>query len=146
MRKIESDAIMRRGLRIRGARGHPVVRRALIRYAKWLRNYYEFPIRVPVYLFPSETIFTRDGERVSASFFAPYDRSVEPYIRIATGDYPELRRLRGRDDALAAFITSLSHEVVHYFQWIETGDIHERGVIGKADSMLLRYAAEVDRP
>jgi hypothetical protein len=131
---------------MRGQRGHPEVRQALTQYARWLRKSYVFPIRVPVYLFPSRTIITQDGEHVSASFFAPFDRNVEPFIRIATGDYPELKRLRGRNDALSACIMSMSHEVVHYFQWLETGTISERGVIAKARSMLRRYAAEVKRP
>jgi hypothetical protein len=136
----------RTGLRMRGQRGHPEVRRALNQYARWLRKVYEFPIRVPVYLFPSRTIITQDGVHVSASFFAPFERDVEPLIRIATGDYPELKRLRGRNDALAACIMSLSHEIVHYYQWLECGNISERGVIVKARSMLRRYAAEVKRP
>ncbi len=93
---------VRTGLRIRGARGHPRVRAAIIRFARWLRREYEFPIRVPVYLFPSERIVTIHGEIVCASFFAPWNRRVEPYIRIATGDYAQLRNERGRDDALAA--------------------------------------------
>ena len=137
---------MRSGLRIRGARGHPEVRSALVLYAKWLRKEYEFPIRVPVYLFPGETIITQDGEHVSASFVAPYNRCIEPFIRIATGDYSHIQRIHGRDDALASYILSLSHEIVHYFQWIETGIVDERGVVRKATSMLRRYAADMDRP
>jgi hypothetical protein len=138
----------RTGLRMRGQRGHPEVREALNRYARWLRKSYAFPIRVPVYLFPSRTIVMQDGSSVVASFFAPLDRNVEPLIRMSTGDYPELKRSRGRDDALAAVIESLSHEVVHYFQWIEGGAsaVSERGVKVKARSMLRRYAAEVKRP
>jgi hypothetical protein len=133
---------------MRGQRGHPEVRRALNKYAQWLRKSYAFPIRVPVYLFPSRTIITQDGIHVVASFFAPFKRDVEPLIRVSTGDYPELKRSRGRDDALAAVIESLSHEVVHYFQWIEGGAsaVSERGVKVKARSMLRRYAAEVKRP
>jgi len=119
----------RTGLRIRGHRGHPVVRRSLICFARWLRLEYEFPIRVPVYLFPEDHIVTLHGERGSASFFAPFDRSVEPYIRIATGDYLALRKECGRDNALAAFLHSLAHEITHYQQWISTGRTSERGVV-----------------
>lgn len=137
---------MRSGLRIKGQRGHPIVREALIRYARWLRKKYEFPIRVPVYLYPSKTIITMHGEHVTASFFAPFSRDVEPFIRIATGDFPDLVAVRSIDDVLASYIVSLSHELVHYFQWIETGDIHEYKVIQKARKMLLDYALEVDHP
>ena len=131
---------------MRGQRGHPEVRQALNRYARWLRKTYVFPIRVPVYLFPSRTIITQDGNRVTASFFAPFDRDVEPSIRIATGDYPEIKRSSGRDNALAAYIMSLSHEIVHYYQWLERGNVSERGVVAKARSMLRTYASEVQRP
>lgn len=136
----------RSGLRIRGFRGHPEVRTAFVRYARWLRKNYEFPVRLPVYLSGREMITTMHGDRAAASFFAPWDRNEEPYIRIATGDYPEVELERGRDDALAEFIHSLSHEIVHYMQWLKTGEISERGVSVRADTMLRRYAGAVDRP
>jgi hypothetical protein len=136
----------RRGLRICGARGNSVVRRALVRYARWLRVEYEFPIRVPVYLFPSEYIITREGQQVTASFFAPFSRSVEPYVRIATGDYAELSKQRGRDSAIAAYMLSLNHELTHYWQWIETGKTWEKGVVRRASAMLRRYEASTRHP
>ena len=136
----------RTGLRICGARGHPEVRAALIRYASWLRMNYEFPLRVPVYLSPRELVTTIHGTKVSASFFAPWDRNVEPFIRIATGDYSSLKKECGRDNALAAFIASMSHEIIHYRQWIETGDVWDRGVDRKAVAMLRRYELTVDHP
>lgn len=137
---------MRAGLRIRGEHGHPVVRRAVIRYAVWLREVFEFPIRVPVYLRPEGMLITLGGHEATATFFAPWDRDVEPYIRIATGDYPDMRRQRGRDNALASILCSVSHEVVHYRQWVETGDIWERGVARRASALVDRYAKTVDRP
>jgi len=137
----------RSGLRIQGARGHPVVRRALIRYARWLRVNYDFPIRVPVYLSPQARIIGFEGDLLTAAFvMIPGDHSYEPYISIATGDYPSLRKECGRDDALAAFLCSLSHEVVHYRQWIETGDTWEQGVWNRAAAMVSRYASTVAHP
>ena len=137
---------MRSGLRIRGERGEPIVKRALIRYAQWLRTKHDFPIRVPVYLLGRAYVRTFDGRRVAASFFAPASRSVEPYIRIATGDYREIRSKSSRDDTLAAYIISMSHEVVHYQQWLRTGRTWERGVEGKALRMMKAYADHVRHP
>lgn len=134
------------GLRICGSRGHREVTAALLRFAKWMRLNYAFPIRVPVYLSPRERIITCDGKFVAASFFAPWDRNVEPYIRIATVDYPSLKSERGRDNALAAILISFAHEVVHYRQWVETGEVWERGVARKASAMVRRYAMTVDHP
>ena len=122
------------------------MRAALIRFARWLRREFEFPIRVPVYLFPSEHIVTMHGDRVSASFFAPFNRSVEPFIRIATGDYPQLSKELGRDNALAAFLQSLAHELVHYEQWVATGETSERGVTRRAQRIVERYSLTTDHP
>jgi hypothetical protein len=136
----------RTGLRIRGQRGHTAVREALKRFARWLRQEYNFPIRVPVYLNQHRLFVTVEGEEVTASFFAPYDRSIEPYIRIATGDYDDLVNELGRDNALAAYICSLAHEIIHYQQWITDGRTSEEGTEEQAVALLRRYSQTVDVP
>ena len=136
----------RSGLRIRGHRGNPHVRGALIRYARWLRLRFEFPIHVPVYLLPSHTVRTMHGEECSASIFLPWSKKQEPFIRIATGDYPLLARQRGRNNVLAAYLVSLSHEVLHYQQWIHTGSSSERGVGARAAGLVRRYSESVAAP
>ena len=83
---------------------------------------------------------------VTASFFAPWKPNVEPYIRVATGDYPGERRVRGRDNAIAGFLCSVAHEVVHYQQWIDTGEITERGVSDRASNLVNRYALTTAHP
>ncbi len=137
---------MRSGLRIIGRRGNQEVKTCLVRYAVWLRCHFEFPIRVPVYLHSKITITTVNGDDVAASFFAPFSAFEEPYIRVATGDYNELVTKYGRDDVLASYIVSLSHEIIHYQQWIETGNTWERGVPQKALAMLRRYEKTTDHP
>jgi hypothetical protein len=141
-----TNARPRSGLRIIGRRGHPEVREAFIRYAVWLRHEMDFSIRVPVYLLPTPTIKILDGTRVSASILLPWDREIEPYIQVATGDYPSVRSQWGRDTALGSWLMSLSHECIHYRQWVETGQSWERGVAVRARHMVLRYARTVDHP
>lgn len=89
---------------------------------------------------------TRAGLHGSASFFGPYNRAQEPYIRIATGDYLRLRKARGRDNALAAYICSLSHEVIHYQQWLAGVAFDERAASRGASRWLRRYSATVEHP
>lgn len=137
---------IRTGLRIRGQRGHPCVRYALKRFAKWLRKEYRFPIRVPVYLNQHRRFVTIEGEEVTASFFAPSDPNTEPYIRIATGDFDELALDSCKNDALASYICSLAHEIIHYQQWIKDGCTFEKGVAKEAVAILRRYAQTVDEP
>jgi hypothetical protein len=137
---------VRTGLRICGTGGHPEVKRALIRFARWLRTVRDFPVRLPVYLHAHTCHVTVDGSRVCASFFAPDHPDVEPYARIATGDYPSLKKARGRDDALAAFVCSLAHEIGHYDQWLAQEPLSESKAIRLARRTLERYARAVGRP
>ncbi len=114
-----SRANYRYGLRLKFQKGVDTeVKKACIEFAKWLRNKYYFPVRIPVYFKASEYVKTQSGEFVSAKFFEPFDKMVEPYISIATGDIEEIERKYGKDDALAAVLCSLAHELTHYFQWI----------------------------
>jgi hypothetical protein len=134
------------GLRIRGQRGHPLVRIALIRFAWYLRTRFEFPVRVPVYLSPHDTLTMMDGGQAVATFFAPWLPDVEPYIRLATGDFASLRKQRScLDHTLSLYLQCLAHEVIHYKQWILTGEIHEVGVKGRASMIVRDYSMSVDR-
>ena len=99
-----------------------------------------------MYLSPRELLVTLDGETATASFFGPFDRTVEPYIRIATGDYEQERAARGRDNALASYLCSLAHEVLHYQQWIRGDELTEEGVADESVVWLDQYALTVDHP
>ena len=135
-----------KGLRIRGHRGHPEVKLAFIRFACWLRKNRAFPTLLPVYLIPGTHVRTLDGRLCSASFFAPDSKRDIPYIRVATGDFPTWRRSKGRDGALAAFLCSLAHELVHYDQWLAGVVLTERGVVRNARQTVDRYAMDVRHP
>lgn len=87
-------------------------------FVKWLRCRYAFPVRVNVYLKNTEQIRAMDGEYVSAAIFTPFDRSETPYIRIAVGDFYELREKHGEFNALCSTVSSLAHELTHYYQWL----------------------------
>ncbi len=134
------------GLRIRGHLAHRDVRNAIVRFARWIRTEYCFPVRCPVYLSPHYRLTMIDGSIVTASFFAPWDSNVEPYIRIATGDYRPPRSRYNRNNVLAGYLHSLAHELVHYWQWVESGDTTERGVIVRAGSIVGAYALTTDNP
>jgi hypothetical protein len=67
---------------------------------------------------------------------------VEPYIRVATGDFRDIARSSGMNNALASIIVSVAHEVVHYRQWVETGNVWEQGTGRQAEAILKKYAKE----
>ncbi len=137
----------RSGLRFRFEAGvHKEVREACIKYAKWLRKEFEFPILLVFYIKKAPLIKNKEKELVSATFFAPYSKNVEPYARVATGYYCKDKKERGKDDALASILCSINHEFVHYLQWINNKPLTERGVEKKADSILNKYSSVVDHP
>ena len=143
---IYDDKNVRSGLRLKCDKGiNCEVRRACKEFFKWLRTKYYFPIRVPVYLKCRSKITSIDGDTAFGTFFAPDDYLVEPYIRIATGDYNELLKERGQDDALAAILHTVSHELAHYFQWINRIQLTETGYERQANyyaTLLLDEYAE----
>ena len=141
----------RTGLRLRFDRDvDPEVRAACKAFCGWLRSEYYFPLRVPVYVKRARRVRTMDGDLVCGSFFEPEEYTVEPYIRIASGDYPELLASRGRDDALASILSTISHELTHYFQWINALDLtdvgRERQATRYAKYILSEYAETRDHP
>lgn len=103
------------------------VRRACKEFCKWLRTRYCFPIRIPIYLKASDTIKAKDGDMVCGTFFEPDDPMVEPYIRIATGDYELMQKKYGKDNALASILQSIAHEITHYYQWVNGIQLTECG-------------------
>lgn len=101
----------------------------------------EFPIKVVVYLKKNYQIKNRfTKELVSATFFAPFDKNVELYIRIATGDYEELVLERGEIDALWAILGSMAHEIIHYQQWVGDKDLDEDEAENRSEELLDGFA------
>lgn len=118
----------RTGLRLRFEQDvDPEVRRACICFARWLRKEYFFPLRIPIYVKKARRIETKDKDKVCGTFFEPVDYSMEPYIKIASGDYADLERKIGKDNALAAILLTISHELTHYFQWINNLKLTSKG-------------------
>ena len=156
----------RSGIRLRFEKGvDPEVKRACTEFVWWLREEYEFPIRVPIYFKVSKQVKARiTGELCSATFFGPIDLHEEPYIRVAVGDYEDLLKewfngdvQKTKDNALAAMLHSIAHELSHYFQWIKRheewdGDgtyeeaRDERQAVYYAREIVRDYADVVDHP
>lgn len=124
------DTNRRTGIRQRFDSGvDKEVRRACKEYIAWLRTQYDFPVRVPIYFKEREYIVTSKGEQCSALFFGPYDKSEEPYIKVAVGDYPKLlRECEDKDNALAANLYSITHEL-KTFIWMMIRNVNDRQYI-----------------
>lgn len=150
-RNLDDNSQRRTGIRFRYDKSvDPEVKKACTKFAQWLRSEYYFPLRVPVYVKGTKTVRTKDGENAVGVFFEPFSYSVEPYIRIATGDYDELKHKVGRDNALARILASLSHEITHYYQWINGIELTSIGIERQAsrysDYIVDEYSMTCEHP
>ena len=134
------DTDCRKGIRLRFDKAvDKEVRRACKEYVFWLRTQNDFPMRVPIYFKASKQVITSTGEKGSALFFGPYDKSIEPYIKVSVGDYQESLERVGKDNALAGILHSITHELSHYYQWIKDYDID----IEKSERQAKYYATVI---
>ena len=127
------------------------VRRACKEFDAFLRKEYFFPLRVVIYVKKHYRIIALDGDRVCGTFRSTYDDyTVEPYILLAAGDYNDLCKKRGKDNALAAILFAMAHELTHYFQWINSLKLtpigQERQATKYAGYLLDEYAETRDHP
>ena len=140
---------LRKGLRMHyGKSVHPDVRTALSLFADWLRNKYNFPLRVNVYVKEARRIKAKDGDFVVGTTWRPDDYDNLPYIRLATGDYLELVAERGRERAIIAILHTFAHELTHYYQHINglklTAIGEERQATIYADYVISDYSTRDD--
>ena len=118
----------RTGLRLKSDKDvDSEVKRACKEFCKQLRTKYVFPIRVPIYLKSSCRIHTLDKDVAYGTFFEPYNKFVQPYIKIATGDYISLYHKYGKDSAIATILHTIAHELTHYYQWINSSKLTDLG-------------------
>ena len=142
----------RTGLRLRFDKGvDNEVRRACKEFAVYLRKEYFFPVRVVVYIKNYPKIIAMDGDKVYGTFWRmDDDYTVEPRIRIAAGDYTDLCSKWNKDSALTAILTTIAHELTHYFQWINSLSLtpigEERQATKYAGYILDEYAETRDHP
>lgn len=109
----------RKGIRLHFQKGvDEEIKRSSKEFCDWLRKKYDFPVRVPIYLKTGECIKSKELGKISAIFLGPYNIKEEPYIKIATGDVEEIIKNHGKNNGLAAVLSSITHELTHYFQWI----------------------------
>ena len=151
-KKFYSNKNQRGGLRVRFDPEVDIeVRRACKEFISWLRLQYIFPKRVTLYIKKERRIRCKYSQEIAcATFFRPADRNIEPYIKIATGDFIELVKKYGVDNALAKILWSIVHELTHYFQWLNDLDLtfigEERQATNCANRILSEYAQTRDHP
>lgn len=134
----------RSGLRLRFDKDvNPEIRLVFKVFADWLRCEYDFPIRVTIYIKSLRRIKSQAGDMVCGTMWQPGDHMAEPHGRIATGDYKELCEKIGKYNAMCNILVTLTHELTHYFQWLNdlplTDIGRERQATQYAEYVLYEY-------
>ena len=127
MQLYAEENIFRNGLRLHYDKGiNDTLKLFFKSFISWLRHNYNFPVRINIYIKNKYNIKAKDGELVSATFFGPYNKLEEPYIKISVGDYYDIANSKDVYCALCSEIASAAHELTHYYQWLNNMDLSEK--------------------
>ena len=117
-----------------------MIKKEIKLYLIWLRKNYNFPLDLKILISPDEFIVTMiSREKVSATFFAPFDKKETGIIKVATGDFNELLKEKGKINALNMTLNSISHELQHYYQWVEDLEFDEEEAEEGAFELTIEY-------
>ena len=117
-----------------------MIKKEIKLYLIWLRKNYNFPLDLKIFISPDEFIVTMiSREKVSATFFAPFDKKETGIIKVATGDFNGLLKEEGKINALNMTLNSISHELQHYYQWVEDLEFDEEEAEEGAFELTIEY-------
>lgn len=129
---------MQCGLRIRCVdRIEPQLKDIIIEFGTWLRKKINFPNRLFIYVRNKYKSKTNSDENFLASFFAPYNKDSNPYIRIDI----ENHKVEGNDskEFRHSILISIAHEIVHYMQWIGNISFYEKEAEDKSEQLVEQF-------
>lgn len=128
-RRNRKGADQSRGLSLHFEKGiEPEFRSLCLRFAHWLRKNYSFPVHINIYIKDCEKIRLVGGQMAYGGF--RYFENRPPYIRIPARIEPDVREEYADWDIYCAILSSLVHELTHYYQWLaepeQTDAVSER--------------------
>lgn len=104
------------------------LREFYLNFVKWLRSKYVFPVHITVYVLSREKVRLRNGSLQYGSFRWYPNRS--PRIKVPSKVEAALLEECSLDEVYVMILSSLVHELSHYFQWVsglqQTNAVSER--------------------
>lgn len=114
-------------------------------YFEWLENNYTFEKNVTFDITGAKRVISQlTGQKVFATFFVPYkSSSLKPYIKVATGEFFKDIEIQSYDKAHYLLLELVSHELQHYYQWLENCLFNEIEAEQGAIEMTNKYFEDI---
>ncbi|WP_301389549.1 hypothetical protein [Enterococcus entomosocium] len=117
-----------------------LIAKKIINYIEWLSKNYEFPLQVDINITGAKFVYNSiTVEKVIGTFYAPFDKTERSRIKISTGDFAQLMKLHGKEDAIFYMLETISHEIQHYYQWVDDLDFDEEDAEYGATELTTEY-------
>ena len=113
----------------------PELRRKYMLFATWLRKNYCFPVRVHVYILNTEKVRLLKGTLAYGSFRWFQKRS--PRIKVPSKVEEELLMDYSLNEIHYMIMSSLVHELTHYYQW--TSGLEQSNATSERQAHYYRY-------
>ena len=126
----------------------PEFRKLCIQFVNWLRKRYCFPVHMNIYIKDCEKIRLLGGQMAYGGF--RYFENRSPYIRIPARIESDVRIEYEDIEIYYLILSSLVHELTHYYQWVEgldqTDDVSERQANYYRFRIIEQFCRECDLP
>ena len=120
---------IKNGISLHFSNVHPYVRSWVIIYTKWLRKILCFPVHVNVYCVFGHKIRCCDHSLAYGRIIEPINRVKHPIIYLACGSFLQNDEIdEFMRDETELILYTFSHEIIHYFQYINGYDMTTKGI------------------
>lgn len=106
-----------------------------LNFAKYLRGKYCFPVHINIYIKNCERIRLKNGKMAYGNF--RWFEKRTPYISIPSKPESYLFDEYTEDEVHEQILSSLVHELTHYFQWVL--DLPQSNAVSERQANYFRY-------
>ncbi len=111
------------------------LRKLYIEFSKWLRKNYVFPVHMHIYIINSEKVRLQNGKIAYGSI--RWFPKRNPRIKIPSAVETHLLSKYTKEDIYDQILSSLVHELTHYYQWIL--DLEQDNAVSERQANYFRY-------
>lgn len=113
----------------------PELKQMYISFARWLRKTYVFPVHIHIHILNCEKVKLRSGQMAYGSF--RWFAKRNPMIRIPSAIETHLLQEYTKEDIYEQILSSLVHELSHYYQWFL--DLDQSNATSERQANYFRY-------